>query len=167
MPATPQTATLLFLREEELRQGLELLFFAGRDLDAEADSAMAQLGLGPMHRRILHFAAREPQIAAGTLLTTLRLSKQTLSRLVHDLIEKGLLSQKPGNADRRQRLLSLTVAGATLERTLWERQRQRIARAWRAAGPESVEGFRRVLLGLIEQPRDRQRFERDGTAGEL
>ena len=97
------------------------------------------------------------------LLGILHLTKQTLSRLVHDLIGRGLLVQRPGPADRRQRQLCLTEAGVELERRLWERQRQRIARAWRAAGPEAVDGFRRVLLGLVELPRDRGRFERSAA----
>ncbi|HLY58676.1 MAG TPA: MarR family transcriptional regulator [Stellaceae bacterium] len=163
MSSTPQ-GSLLFLREEELRQGLDLLFFAARDLGEEADAAVTAMGLGTGHRQILHFVGREPQISVGGLLDILHLTKQTLSRLVHELIERGLVAQLPGAIDRRQRLLSLTDEGRKLERLLWERQRQRIARAWRGAGPDAVEGFRRVLLGLVEAPRDRRRFER-GTGG--
>ena len=165
MAATPQGASLLFLRDEQLRQGLELLFFATRDLAEEADDAVAAQGLGPGHRQILHFVGREPQITVGGLLGILRMTKQTLSRLVHDLIGRGLVVQRPGPADRRQRVLALTEAGEALERTLWERQRQRIARAWRGAGPEAVEGFRKVLIGLVESPRDRRRFEAPAGLG--
>jgi len=149
MTATPQATSLLFLREEELGE--------------EADQAVGELGLGAGHRQILHFVAREPQITVSGLLGILHLTKQTLSRLVHDLIGRRLLVQRPGPADRRQRQLCLTEAGVELERRLWERQRQRIARAWRAAGPEAVDGFRRVLLGLVESPRDRGRFERSAA----
>lgn len=164
MTGTPQGASLLFLREEELRQGMELLFFAARDLGEEADAAVEALGLGAGHRQILHFVGREPEITVGGLLAILHMTKQTLSRLVHDLVERGLIEQLPGASDRRQRLLKLTDEGRKLERLLWERQRQRIARAWRAAGPDAVEGFRQVLLGLVEAPGDRRRFERGVAA---
>jgi DNA-binding MarR family transcriptional regulator len=165
MSATPQAAALLFLRDEQLRQGLELLFFATRDLGAEADQAAAAIGLSPGHRQILHLVGREPAITMSALVGILSMTKQTVSRLAQDLIARDFMRQVPGQVDRRQRLLTLTDQGQGIERDLWELQRLRIARAWRAAGADAVDGFRKVLLGLVEQPEDRRRFEPASGAG--
>ncbi len=161
--ASPATA-LLFLREEELALGLELLFFAERDLGAELDKPLVERGLARAHGRVIQFVGRQPQITVGDLIAILRITKQTLSRLVGELSERGLVVQRTGQRDRRQRQLALTDDGRALERLLWERQRRQIARAYRETGPQSVEGFRKVLLGLIEAPEDRQRFERPAQA---
>jgi DNA-binding MarR family transcriptional regulator len=152
MSDASSAAALLFLREEELAYGLELLFFAERDLTSDTDAILAERGLARGHGRIIHFVGRTPNITMSALLDILRLSKQSLSRLVLDLSERKLITQKPGQQDRRQRQLTLTQEGRVLERLLWDQRRQRIAKAYRASGPQAVEGFRRVLLSLIEVP---------------
>lgn len=147
----------LFLREEELRQGIELLFFAYRDFTAEPDAILAEYGFGRAHHRVIYFVGRNPGMTVSDLLTILRITKQSLSRVLGQLVDEGFITQRPGNRDRRQRLLELTEKGVELERHLTERQRARIARAYRDAGAEAVEGFRKVMLGLIEEA-DRSRF---------
>ena len=143
-------ANPLFLREEELRQGMELLFYAYRDFTVEADKILADLGLGRAHHRVIYFVGRNPGITVSELLRILRITKQSLSRVLGDLVRMGYIIQRPGHADRRQRLLDLTEAGQDLERQLSERQRRRLARAYREAGADAVEGFRHVLYGLID-----------------
>jgi DNA-binding MarR family transcriptional regulator len=91
------------------------------------------------------------------LLDILKITKQSLSRVLSQLVRENLIAQKPGTRDRRQRLLELTPKGAELERRLSEAQRALIARAYRAAGAEAVEGFRKVMLGLINE-HDRRKF---------
>lgn len=140
----------LFLREEELRQGIELLFYAYRDFTAEPDAMLATLGLGRAHHRVIYFVGRYPQITVTELLRILRITKQSLSRVLGDLVRQGFIVQRQGTRDRRQRLLELTEEGRAMERRLSENQRQRIARAYRAAGAEAVEGFRTVLLGIMD-----------------
>ncbi|MEO3434709.1 MarR family transcriptional regulator [Inquilinus sp. CAU 1745] len=140
----------LFLREEELRQGIELLFYAYRDFTAEPDAMLALLGLGRAHHRVIYFVGRHPGITVTELLKILRITKQSLSRVLGDLVGKGYVIQKQGTRDRRQRLLELTEQGKELERDLSENQRRRIARAYRQAGAEAVEGFRLVLAGIME-----------------
>ncbi|MGE5505762.1 MAG: MarR family winged helix-turn-helix transcriptional regulator [Actinomycetota bacterium] len=147
----------LFLREEELRQGIELLFFAYRDFTAEPDAILSDYGFGRAHHRVIYFVGRHPGITVSELLTILRITKQSLSRVLGQLVEEDFIVQRPGQRDRRQRLLELTEKGIELERQLTERQRARIARAYRDAGAEAVEGFRKVLLGLIDEA-DRGRF---------
>ncbi len=140
---------LLFLREEELRLAQDLLFFGYRDFTAGPDAILAELGMGRAHHRVLHFVGRRPGITVGDLLAILGITKQSLGRVLTPLVEEGYVTQAPGRNDRRQRLLSLTEKGEAMERRLFERQREWVMRAYREAGPVAVEGFRRVMLGLM------------------
>jgi DNA-binding MarR family transcriptional regulator len=153
-------ANLLFLREEELRQGIELLFFAYRDFTAEPDAMLEQYGFGRAHHRVIYFVGRHPSLSVSELLGILRITKQSLGRVLGQLLEQGFVTQRQGERDRRQRLLELTEKGIELERRLSENQRQRIARAYREAGAPSVEGFRKVMQGIISDEEDRKRFAR-------
>ncbi|MDP6787107.1 MAG: MarR family transcriptional regulator [Rhodospirillales bacterium] len=147
----------LFLREEELRQAMELLFYAYRDFTAEPDAILAQYGFGRAHHRVIYFVGRNPDIAVSELLAILKITKQSLSRVLSHLMRDDFVVQKRGK-DRRRRLLSLTPKGADLERLLTERQSERIARAYREAGAEAVAGFRTVLRGIINEE-DRRRVD--------
>ena len=145
----PAGRNLLFLREEELRLAQDLLFFGYRDFTAGADQILADLSMGRAHHRVLHFVGRRPGITVGELLGILAITKQSLGRVLTPLVEEGYVTQAHGRADRRQRLLSLTPKGAALERRLYERQRETVMAAYREAGPQAVEGFRRVMRGLM------------------
>lgn len=160
MPDVKSAATLLFLREDELRQGIELLYYAYRDFTAEPDAMLARYGFGRAHHRVIYFVGRHPQMTVSELLGILRITKQSLSRVLGQLVRQGFIRQLPGSRDRRQRLLELTEKGTELERQLSENQRQRIAKAYRDAGGPAVEGFRKVMLGIITGEADRRRFER-------
>jgi DNA-binding MarR family transcriptional regulator len=141
----------LFLREEELRQGIELLFYGYRDFTGEPDSILAEVGFGRAHHRAIHFINRDPGMTVAALLAILRITKQSLSRVLSQLVEEGYVEQKKGVRDRRQRLLYLTEKGRELERRVSEKQRARVAKAYQEAGAEAVEGYRKVLLGLIDE----------------
>jgi len=154
----------LFLREEELRQAMELLFFAYRDFTKVPDEILADYGFGRAHHRVIYFVGRHPRITVSELLGILRITKQSLSRVLGQLVREGFVTQTPGRDDRRQRMLELTDKGRQLERELTENQRQLIAAAYREAGAEAVEGFRRVMLGMIDE-RDRPRFQRRDGGG--
>lgn len=160
MPDVKSAANLLFLREPELRQGIELLYYAYRDFTAEPDVMLARYGFGRAHHRVIYFVGRHPHMSVTELLGILRITKQSLSRVLSQLVQQGFIVQKPGSRDRRQRLLELTAKGIELERQLSENQRQRIAKAYREAGAQAVEGFRKVMLGIMSSDADRQRFER-------
>jgi DNA-binding MarR family transcriptional regulator len=153
-------ANPLFLREDELRQGIELLFYAYRDFTSEPDAILAQYGFGRAHHRVVYFVGRHPQMTVTELLGILKITKQSLSRVLSQLVEQGFIKQRAGERDRRQRLLDLTDKGVELERQLSETQRARVANAYREAGAQAVEGFRKVMLGIIGNPDDRARFER-------
>jgi len=142
-------ANQLFLREEALRRGMELLFRAQRDLASDADALLARLGLGRAHHRVIFFVGRHPRITVGELLAVLRITKQSLSRVLADLVRAGYIAQRPGASDRRRRQLTLTDAGRAVERQLYDVQHRRLADAYRRAGAEAVDGFHTVLRGLI------------------
>lgn len=148
----------LFLREEELRQGMELLFYAYRDFTREPDAILSRLGFGRAHHRAIYFIGRNPSISVSELLNILNITKQSLSRVLTQLVAAGYVVPRAGDKDRRQRLLELTPKGVELERRLSQTQRERLARAYRAAGAEAVEGYRKVLLGIVNGE-DRQRIE--------
>ena len=149
--AAPQPgAALLFLREEQMRLAQDLLFFAYRDFTNAADIILVELGLGRAHHRALHFIGRNPGMTVGDLLTILRITKQSLARVLNELVAKGYVAQAPGRQDRRQRLLTLTAEGHALERRLFERQRERLAAAYREAGGPAVEGFGRVMRAIMD-----------------
>jgi len=149
--AAPAGSSLLFLREEEIRLAQDLLFFAYRDFTNAADVILTELGLGRAHHRALHYIGRNPAISVSELLAILRITKQSLARVLNALVEQGLVAQTPGRADRRQRLLSLTPDGQALERRLFERQRELLAAAFREAGGAAVDGFRRVMRGIMDE----------------
>ncbi|MFC3125876.1 MarR family winged helix-turn-helix transcriptional regulator [Pseudoroseomonas globiformis] len=157
---------LLFLREEELRLAQDLLFFGYRDFTAGPDALLEQIGMGRAHHRVLHFVGRHPGITVGDLLAILGITKQSLGRVLTPLMDNGYITQAPGRADRRQRLLSLTGKGEALERQLFEKQREWVMRAYREAGPAAVEGFRRVMRGLMGQEA-RAQLDRAASANSL
>jgi DNA-binding MarR family transcriptional regulator len=144
-------SNLLFLREEEIRLAQDLLFFAYRDFTGAADVILDELGLGRAHHRALHFIGRNPGTNVTELLGILRITKQSLARVLTALMEQGYVVQAPGRDDRRQRLLSLTPKGEALERRLFARQRERLSAAYRDAGGPAVEGFRRVMRGVMDE----------------
>jgi DNA-binding MarR family transcriptional regulator len=153
MPDLSPANALLFLRDEELRQGFDQLYFAYRDLEAASEAILAPRKLNGGHRQVLHFLAARAEIAVSELQRLLGLTKQSLGRLIDELIDQELVKQRQGVEDRRQKLMSLTESGRALDRELWEPQRIRIARAYRDCGPQAVEGFRRVLAGLQDRTR--------------
>ena len=149
--------------EEEVRQGIELLFFAYRDFTAEPDAILERYGFGRAHHRVIHFVGRHPQMTVSELLGILRITKQSLSRVLGQLVRQEFILQRPGSLDRRQRLLELTPKGRELERQLSEPQRARISNAYSNAGAPAIEGFRKVMLGIIAGEEDRRRFGSPST----
>ena len=141
----------LFLRDEELRQGIELLFYAYRDFTSDPDEILKKHGFGRAHHRVLHFVGRNPGMSVTKLLVILKITKQSLSRVLSQLVAEGFIRQEKGAEDRRKRLLYLTEKGVTLDQQLSKPQRARVARAYREAGAEAVAGYRKVLLGLINE----------------
>lgn len=142
-------ASPLFLTEPELRRGIELLHFGQAHLLRALDAILTPRGLGRAHQRALYFIARQPNLSVSDLLRLLAVTKQSLGRVVADLVAQELVEIRPGTLDRRQRLLRLTPAGATLEADLYRRLSTVLGAAYAAAGQDAVDGFWAVLEGLI------------------
>jgi DNA-binding MarR family transcriptional regulator len=154
--ASAPSASPLFLREPELRRGLELLYFGNSHITRAIDRGLAAQGLGRAHHRALYFIARKPDMTVSELLALLAITKQSLGRVLNDLSERGLVETRPGERDRRQRLLRLTAEGAALETELFDALREKLSAAYARAGQHAVSGFWAVLEGLIpDGERDR------------
>jgi DNA-binding MarR family transcriptional regulator len=137
--------------DPDIRLAQDLLFFAYRDFTHAADVILDELGLGRAHHRAMHFIGRHPGITVSELLSILRITKQSLARVLAELIDRGYVAQTPGLGDRRQRLLRLTAAGEGLEQLLFARQKARLAEAFHAASPEARDGFRQVMRGIMDE----------------
>jgi DNA-binding MarR family transcriptional regulator len=141
---------LLFLTDDQLRQGVELMFFAYRGFTSDPDRILAQFGYGRAHHRALHFINRRPGLTVNGLIEILGVTKQSLNRVLRQLVAEGLVESRVGRVDRRQRNLVLTEKGRALEQELSAAQRRRMRAAFSQAGPEAVAGFRAVLEQMID-----------------
>lgn len=142
-------ASPLFLREAEIRRGVELLYFGYSHLTRSADLILDQHGLGRAHHRALYFIARQPDLTVSDLLALLAITKQSLGRVVTDLLASDLIVTNQGTSDRRQKLLRLTAKGEALELATFEALRAKLSLAYGQAGQAAVTGFWQVLEGLI------------------
>ncbi len=142
---------LLFLTDEQLRQGIEAMFFAYRGFTADPDRILSDLAYGRAHHRAIHFINRAPGTTVNNLLNILGVTKQSLNRVLRTLIEDGLVQSKVGQTDKRERHLYLTEDGKALEQKLSDAQRARMRMAFRDAGPDAVAGFRTVLEAMMDR----------------
>ena len=143
----PETDVLAEMPAYDL---IELLFFAYRDFVSDPDRILDEYGFGRAHHRVLHFVSRQPGLTIAELLDILRITKQSLNRVLKELIEKGFVESRMGTADRRQRLLFATAKGHDLALKLAKLQTRRIMRALSEMEPEAKETVSRYLLRLID-----------------
>jgi DNA-binding MarR family transcriptional regulator len=129
---------------------IELLFFAYRDFVGDPDEVLSKFGFGRAHHRVLHFVNRHPGMKVADLLDILRITKQSLGRVLKQLIDQGYVVQKEGANDRRQRLLYATAKGETLAMKLAGLQTERISRALAGLGPGAHDDARRFLIAMID-----------------
>lgn len=149
---------LLFLTDDQLRRGIEAMFFAYRAFTSDPDMILADMDYGRAHHRALHFVNRDPGLTVTALLAVLAVTKQSLNRVLRTLIDDGLVESRIGRRDRRERQLYLTAKGTALERRLSEAQRARMRSAYRQAGPQAVAGFRQVLEAMMD-PETRAQYQ--------
>lgn len=135
--------------DDRLITVVELLFFAYRDFTREADAILAEFGLGRAHHRVLHFVDRHPGLRVADLLEVLKITKQSLARVLKQLVDEGWIAQQAGVEDRRERLLHVTEKGAGLARRLDQLQAERVAGALAACGPGNEAIVRRFLFAMI------------------
>jgi DNA-binding MarR family transcriptional regulator len=129
---------------------IELLFFAYRDFVSDPDEVLGKLGFGRAHHRVLHFVNRNPAIKVANLLDILKITKQSLGRVLKQLIDEGYIVQKEGESDRRQRLLYVTPKGEALALQLAGLQTRRILRALDGMPPQAQETARQFLIAMLE-----------------
>ncbi|MEM7722988.1 MAG: MarR family transcriptional regulator [Pseudomonadota bacterium] len=151
--------SLLFLTDDQLRRGIEAMFFAYRGFTADPDRILQEYGYGRAHHRAVHFINRSPGTTVNNLLSILGVTKQSLNRVLRTLVEDGLVESRVGTRDKRERHLFLTQSGAALEKELSEAQRNRMRDAFRAAGPDAVAGFRTVLEQMMDPEMKRHYLE--------
>jgi DNA-binding MarR family transcriptional regulator len=137
---------------------VELLFFAYRDFTGDPDAVLAQYGFGRAHHRVLHFVHRNPGLRVANLLEILKITKQSLARVLKQLIGEGFIAQRAGAEDRRERLLYATLKGTRLAERLTALQVKRVEAALEAAGPEAEAATKRFLLAMISDE-DRSQVE--------
>ena len=130
---------------------IELLFFAYRDFVGDADHELEVFGFGRAHHRVMHFVHRYPGLKVADLLDVLRITKQSLGRVLKQLLDEGYIVQKAGNSDRRQRLLFATPKGEALVAKLAGLQTDRINRALRDIGPSAANTVRQFLRAMIDR----------------
>jgi DNA-binding MarR family transcriptional regulator len=146
----PSSESLLFLTDEQLRKGIEAMFFAYRAFTSDPDRILETKDYGRAHHRAIHFINRQPGLTVNGLLGVLGVTKQSLNRVLRSLIADGLVESRVGRKDKRERHLFLTTTGQALERELSDAQRARMRAAYRAAGPQAVAGFRQVLEAMMD-----------------
>ncbi len=145
-----QSERMLYLTDEQMRQSAELMFFAYRAFTQDPDEILRAHGYWRAHHRALHFISARSGLSVSELMEILGVTKQSLNRVLRELVDKGLVEHKISPIDRRRRLLQLTEEGEALERQLAEAQRSRMRRAFREAGPDAVAGFRMVLERMLD-----------------
>jgi DNA-binding MarR family transcriptional regulator len=129
---------------------IELLFFAYRDFVGDPDEVLSKLAFGRAHHRVLHFVNRNPGMKVADLLDILNITKQSLGRVLKQLVDQGFVIQKEGAQDRRQRLLFVTPKGEALSLKLAQLQTARINRAFAELGPGAHDAARRFLTAMID-----------------
>jgi len=129
---------------------IELLFFAYRDFVSDPDEVLHNIGFGRAHHRVLHFVNRNPGMKVAELLDVLKITKQSLGRVLKQLVDQSYVVQKEGENDRRQRLLYVTPKGKALALRLAGMQTARISRAFAELGPGAHEAARRFLIAMID-----------------
>jgi DNA-binding MarR family transcriptional regulator len=134
----------------ETLQLIELLFFAYRDFTGDADAILAEFGYGRAHHRVLHFITRYPGLRVADVLLILNITKQSLARVLRQLVEGDLVVQSAGDTDRRERRLHVTPAGKALMRRLVDAQTRRVRRAAGLSGNGAEAATRRFLTAMIE-----------------
>jgi DNA-binding MarR family transcriptional regulator len=138
-------------RPESVIDLIELLFFAYRDFIRDPDTILSRYGFGRAHHRVLHFVNRHPGLKVTELLDILKITKQSLGRVLRDLLDQGFVESRPGTVDRRQRLLFVTGKGTELARELAGLQSRRVLSALQDLGPDGHRMAMTFLLGMVDE----------------
>ncbi|WP_309083210.1 MarR family transcriptional regulator [Chelativorans sp.] len=164
-PMKPTEKEQVQAAEDEIDFALiELLFFAYRDFTSDPDAILSRYGFGRAHHRVLHFVNRRPGLTVAELLDVLRITKQSLARVLKQLIDMGYIVQVQGPRDRRQRELYVTKKGHALALALALPQSRRIHSALNEAGVEDRAVLERFLRAMVD-PELREQLDRRPAEG--
>ena len=142
--------SLLYLTDNQLRQGIEAMFFAYRGFTADPDRILDEYGYGRAHHRAIHFIHGSPGTTVNNLLNILGVTKQSLNRVLRTLVDDTLVEVKIGVQDKRERHLYLTSQGHQLQERLSAAQSNRMRKAFKNTGPSAVSGFKTVLEAMMD-----------------
>ncbi|MEM6617051.1 MAG: MarR family transcriptional regulator [Pseudomonadota bacterium] len=143
-------------KQSEPYELVELLFFAYRDFTSDPDALLAADGFGRAHHRVIHFVARNPGLRVADLLDILKITKQSLARVLRQLVDEGFIEQRKGDTDRRERRLFVTEKGKRLSVALSEPQIERITAALDGVSPDAFDTICKFLLLMVNEE-ERQR----------
>ncbi len=147
----------LYLKEENLKKLMELFFFSYQAFTKQADDKLNEIGLGRAHHRIIYFVGANPGLSVSELLSILKITKQSLSRVLNQLETEGYIERKTDKQDQRKRLLWLTEKGVVLEKGLTDIQIDILRKACKNGGAEAVQGFKKLTIEMIDDS-DRHRI---------
>ncbi|MEM6665786.1 MAG: MarR family transcriptional regulator [Pseudomonadota bacterium] len=137
--------------DADIQALIELLFFAYRDFTSDPDALLDAEGMGRAHHRVLHFVNRNPGMRVADLLDILRITKQSLGRVLRQLVERGYIEQREGPQDRRERRLYATAAGAEFAAALSQPQSRRFHEAFQSLPPGAAEQAQAFLMALVNR----------------
>tara|TARA_B100001559_G_scaffold196345_1_gene164300 strand:+ start:12 stop:497 length:486 start_codon:yes stop_codon:yes gene_type:complete len=138
-----------FLNDKEIRKIIELVFFSYRDFTAGPDQILEKLNFGRAHHRVIYFVGKKNKITIKELLAVLKITKQSLSRVLNQLVKEGFILVSTGS-DKRTKNLSLTSSGLSLENELSTIQIQKIKKVINNFNQEDIDGFKKILYEMIE-----------------
>ncbi len=147
----------LYLKEENLKELMELFFFSYQAFTKQADEKLDEIGLGRAHHRIIYFVGANPALSVSDLLSILKITKQSLSRVLNQLEKEGYIERKVDKVDQRKRLLWLTEKGEKLEKELTDIQIDILRESCKNGGAEAVQGFKKLTMEMMEDS-DKKRF---------
>ncbi|MFV0431164.1 MAG: MarR family winged helix-turn-helix transcriptional regulator [Alphaproteobacteria bacterium] len=149
MQKTPNWQKNLYLQDDNLKELMEIFFFSYQMFTKQADDKLAEMGLGRAHHRILYFVGANPELSVSELLAILKITKQSLSRVLNQLEVEGYIERKSDKKDARKRLLWLTPKGRDFEQELTKIQIEILRNACQKGGADAVEGFRKLALEMM------------------
>ena len=155
MTALNKLLTPLYLSDKEIKKVIELLFFSYRDFTAGPDRILEKIQFGRAHHRIIYFVGKKNNITIKDLLAILQITKQSLSRVLNQLVSRGYVMVATGY-DKRTKTLSLTQKGIDLENKLTTIQINKVKKIISKANVEDINGFKRILYDMIDEDNKRK-----------
>tara|TARA_B100001094_G_C18058463_1_gene733753 strand:- start:648 stop:1133 length:486 start_codon:yes stop_codon:yes gene_type:complete len=143
-----------FLNDREIRKVIELFFFSYRDFTAGPDKVLEKLNFGRAHHRVIYFVGKKNNITIKELLKVLQITKQSLSRVLNQLVKEGFVLLSTG-FDKRTKTLTLTNKGLALENKLSDIQINKIKKVFKKFNHEDINGFKKILYDMIDHDNEK------------